>query len=84
MAGVKGKSGGIREGAGRKPKETEIQLIETLDRHINPNKVFDTLEGLVNEGNIRAIQIYMNYRFGKPKETVEMNIREPRPIIQVE
>ena len=78
------KHGGYREGAGRKPKADEIQLIETLDRHIDAEKVFDTLEGLVAEGNIRAIQIYMNYRFGKPKETVEMNIREPRPIIQVE
>ena len=84
MAGVKGRSGGIRDGAGRKPKNDELQLIESLDRHIDPEKVFDTLHGLVSEGNIRAIQIYMNYRYGKPKETVSMTVQQETPIIDVE
>ena len=70
--------------AGRKPKADEIKLIETLDKHIDANKVFDVLEGLVNEGNIKAIQIYMNYRFGKPKETVDMNVMQDRPIFNLD
>lgn len=66
-------NGGAREGAGRKPKADEIKLIEALDEHIDNQKVFDTLSGLIEEGNIRAIQLYMNYRYGKPKENVTIN-----------
>lgn len=63
--------GGKREGAGRKPKADELQLIEELDRHIQPNEVFDKLHGLIKENNFNAIKLYFEYRFGKPKETVK-------------
>ena len=66
-------AGGHREGAGRKPKSDEIKLIESLDQHIDQQEVFDKLHGLIQEGNIRAIQLYMNYRFGKPKENVTLS-----------
>lgn len=66
-------NGGAREGAGRKTKAEEFKLVETLDQHIDSQEVFDTLHGLIKEGNIRAIQLYMNYRFGKPKENVTLN-----------
>ena len=59
--------------AGRKPKSDEIKLIEALDNHIDQEEVFDTLHGLIKEGNIRAIQLYMNYRHGKPKENVTLS-----------
>lgn len=59
--------------AGRKPKSDEIKLIEALDKHIDQEEVFDTLHGLIKEGNIRAIQLYMNYRHGKPKESVTLS-----------
>lgn len=66
-------NGGAREGAGRKPKSDELKLVEALDKHIDQEHVFDKLEGLIQEGNIRAIQLYMNYRFGKPKENVTLS-----------
>lgn len=66
-------NGGAREGAGRKPKSKELELIESLDKHIDQEEVFDTLHGLIKEGNIRAIQLYMNYRHGKPKESVTLS-----------
>ena len=78
-----GAKNGVYQNQGRKPKADEIKLIELLDKHINKGMVIDKLEGLVNEGNIKAIQIYMNYRYGKPKETVDLQVREPRPIIDV-
>lgn len=59
--------------AGRKPKSEEIKLIEALDKHIDQEEVFDKLHGLIEEGNIRAIQLYMNYRHGKPKENVTLS-----------
>lgn len=59
--------------AGRKPKSDEIKLIESLDKHIEQEEVFEVLYGLIKEGNIRAIQLYMNYRHGKPKESVTLS-----------
>ena len=59
--------------AGRKPKSEEIKLIESLDKHIEQEEVFEVLYGLIKEGNIRAIQLYMNYRHGKPKESVTLS-----------
>jgi len=65
--------GGAREGAGRKSKADEVKLIEQLDNHIDSERVFSILQGLIEEGNIKAIQIYLDRRFGKPKENVTLN-----------
>ena len=65
--------GGKREGAGRKPKADEVKLIEALDEHIDSERVFEILQGLIEEKNIKAIQIYLDRRFGKPKESVTLN-----------
>ena len=40
------KHGGKREGAGRKPKTDEIELIEKLDKHINQDEVFEYIKYL--------------------------------------
>ena len=42
-------AGGKREGAGRKPKSDEIQLIEALDKHIDQEEVFDYSNYLYND-----------------------------------
>lgn len=65
--------GGKREGSGRKPKADEVKLIEALDEHIDSERVFEILQGLIEEKNIKAIQIYLDRRFGKPKESVTLN-----------
>ena len=67
------KNNGGHKTAGRKPKSDEIKLIESLDQHIDQEEVFEVLYGLIKEGNIRAIQLYMNYRHGKPKESVTLS-----------
>ena len=66
---------------GRKPKSDEIRLIEKLDQHIDEDAVYQVLYELVLKGNIKAIQIYMNYRHGKPKEIVQMNVVNETPIL---
>tara|TARA_R110000803_G_scaffold199513_1_gene263588 strand:- start:11 stop:301 length:291 start_codon:yes stop_codon:yes gene_type:complete len=65
-------NGGSRQGAGRKPKAQELDLIESLDRLITNDKVIEVLRELVYGGDIRALQLYLNYRYGKPKETVDI------------
>jgi len=66
-------NGGARKGAGRKPKADEIKLIEKLDKHIESDMVFDKLEGLISQNNIKAIELYLSYRYGKPKQSIEQN-----------
>lgn len=65
------KHGGVREGAGRKPKEEELKLIERLDNIINSEDALKALKDLIAEKNFNAIKLYFEYRFGKPKEVIE-------------
>lgn len=66
--------GGARKGAGRKPKIQELELIEKLDNIIKYDDVIEKLKGLINDNNFNAIKLYLEYRFGKPKETVNSNV----------
>jgi len=35
--------------------------------------VFDKLEGLIKQNNMKAIELYLSYRYGKPKQSIEQN-----------
>ena len=63
--------GGKREGAGRKPKADEQKLIERLspldDIALNALKI-----GLESDESW-AVKLFMEYRYGKPKQTIEQN-----------
>ena len=67
----KPKRGGAREGAGRKSKDEELKIIERLDNIIDSDEVIESLKALIKEGNFNAIKLYLEYRYGKPKETIE-------------
>jgi len=58
------------KGHGRPKRSDEQQLIERLDNLIDSDEAINTLGRLVKKGDMRAIQLYFNYRYGKPKETV--------------
>ena len=73
-------NGGKREGAGRKPKSHEQDLIEKLDKIIQEEEVIEQLKELIADGDLRAIQLYLNYRRGKPKETKDITINEDMPL----
>ena len=68
--------GGKRIGAGRKPKSTELEIIENLDSIINETDVLIKLKELIDKGDLRAIQLYLNYRRGKPKDSIDINSTE--------
>jgi hypothetical protein len=68
--------GGARQGAGRKPKAQEQKLIERLDNIIDKDEAIGKLGELVAKGDMRAIQAYLSYRYGKPKESVDINSSE--------
>lgn len=69
---AKKKHGGSREGAGRKPKITELEIIERLDNIIESDSVIHTLNKLIQEKNFNAIKLYFEYRFGKPKDSIDI------------
>lgn len=71
-------NGGARAGAGRKPKSEEIELIEKL-KPLEPLAFAALKEGLEKK-DFKFVQLYMNYRFGKPKETKDITINEDIPL----
>ena len=65
MAGIKGKSG-------RKSKASEQELIEKLSMY--DDKAFKVLGEKIEQGEYWAVRLYFNYRFGKPKESQNINL----------
>lgn len=81
-----GKNGGARPGAGRKPKATEVELIERL----SPMEAvaLKKLEDGVKSGDYNFIKLYMEYRYGKPKQQTDVTsggekISSLPPVIQI-
>ena len=72
--------GGKRKGAGRKPKVQEQDLIDKLDSMIDKEQVIKTLGEKALNGDMRALGLYMGYRYGKPKETKDIHINEDVPL----
>ena len=68
----KNKHGGARKGAGRKPKAEEQKLIERLDNIINSDEAIEKLKMLINKPDLAAIRLYFEYRFGKPKDSIDV------------
>lgn len=67
-------NGGKREGAGRKPKADEDKLIQRLSRL--DDLAYQTLENGIKEGNYAFWNKFMEFRYGKPKERVDVTTNE--------
>lgn len=65
--------GGKREGAGRKPKAKEIELIEKLSPL--EDKAFEALENGIISGEFPFVKLFMEYRFGKPKDSLDITTK---------
>ncbi|QDP45783.1 MAG: hypothetical protein Tp1102DCM384591_25 [Prokaryotic dsDNA virus sp.] len=70
------KNGGVRTGAGRPKKVDEEKLIEKLDSIISNDDVIKKLGEMILKGDGRAMNLYFGYRYGKPKESVDINSSE--------
>lgn len=64
-------NGGSRIGAGRKPKAAEIQLIELLSPL--DETALKAIQKGVNSGEFAYIKLFMEYRYGKPKQQIELD-----------
>jgi hypothetical protein len=72
------KKGGKRRGAGRKPKAEEVELIERLSP-LDPIAL-NALEKGVRRGDLGFLKLFMEYRFGKPKQQVNIDARVEQPL----
>ena len=61
--------GGARPGAGRKPKADEQELVDKL-KPMDAIALAALQEG-VEKKDYQFLKLFMDYRFGKPKEKVE-------------
>ena len=73
--------GGSRKGAGRKSKAEEQNLIEKLGKF--EDTALQQLEYAVGEGKSWAIKLYMEYSYGKPRETKDVNLSGDLPIFDI-
>jgi hypothetical protein len=72
MDGRKNNGGTLGNKGGRQKKADEAKLIERLDNLINSDDVIRKLGEKVLEGDARAMTLYFGYRYGKPKESVDI------------
>ena len=63
-------NGGKREGAGRKPKADEFKLIEQLSEFDDLAK--ECMRKGIEKGNYMFWNKFMEYRYGKPKERLDI------------
>jgi hypothetical protein len=64
--------GGYIAGSGRKPKADEIKIIEQMDAIAVPEDAWRALWEKCQDGDIQAIKCWLNYRFGMPKQVVDV------------
>ena len=76
MDGRKNNSGTVGNKGGRPKKADELKLIEKLDNLIDNDEVIKTLGKQILKGDSRAMSLYFGYRYGKPKESVDITSTE--------
>lgn len=68
--------GGRRPNSGRKPKAEEIKIIEQMDAAKAPAEVWEALANRVEKGDVQAMKLWLSYRFGQPKQDVNLSSNE--------
>jgi hypothetical protein len=75
--------GGSRENAGRKPKADEIALIARLSPM--DNLALKLLNDKLEEGDMAALKMFMEYRWSKPRQEVaidgDLMLSIPAPVV---
>ena len=65
--------GGPRENSGRPKKQYIENVKEILSDHIEQDMVINKLRELIENGDYRAIEMFMKYVHGTPKQTMDLN-----------
>ena len=65
--------GGSRDNSGRPKKKYIENVKEVMSDHIDQDMVMDKLRQLIENGDYRAIEMFMKYVHGTPKQTMDLN-----------
>ena len=79
---VKGKRGGAREGAGRKRRMEEHEIIERLSPMAD--LCFNTLKERIEQGDMKAVAVFLSYYIGLPTQKIESKIEATLNSVSVE
>ncbi len=68
---------GVSRQQGRKPKAKELEIIQALTPL---DKIaFESLKKGVENGEYNFVKLYFEYRFGKPKQLIEIEETKVQP-----
>jgi hypothetical protein len=65
--------GGSRDNSGRPKREYIENVKEIMSEHIDQDMVMQKLGELIQNGDYRAIDLFMKYVHGTPKQSVDIN-----------
>lgn len=68
--------GGKRQNSGRKSKIEELSLLDTMDAILAPKELWTAIGGKIKEGDMQAAKIWASYRFGMPKQSLDIKAPE--------
>ena len=60
-------------GKGRPTKAKELALISVMDNLITQEEAGRILVDLMREGNVKAMELYLKYRYGTPKQQIDIH-----------
>ena len=66
--------GGKRKGAGRPTDVERLNIRKMMDKHIDANIVMDQLLQRIESGDHRAIELWLKYRAGLPKQEIDLSV----------
>ena len=72
MADGRANNGGHKTNGGRPSKADEIRKLEMMDSVADPLEVWKNLWKLCEKENHQALRTWIEYRFGKPKERIDL------------
>jgi hypothetical protein len=65
--------GGVRPNSGRPTNGEVINIRQILDDNIDVNVVIQKLLERIESGDQRAIELFLKYRAGLPKQEIDLN-----------
>lgn len=65
--------GGPRENSGRPTKGEVINIRSIMDEHIDVDIVMQKLLERIESGDQRAIELFLKYRAGMPKQEIDIH-----------
>jgi hypothetical protein len=77
------KRGGARPNSGRLKKDELVSLIESMDAITVPDTVWKMLYAKVLDSDVNAIKLWLSYRYGLPKQTIEQKTELKFPKIDM-